>query len=127
MQFFKSLLFISVCWTFFSCQSEQKQPTKPSKGIEILKSELVACPLNDTLNVNGVDAEFINHGESAEYYYIVTLFQGEETWVDSTVFIATHEETARLQFIFGESVVSKYSPASFTGKLVAIQDTTDVK
>ena len=92
-----------------------------------MKSELVEYPLNDTLNVNGIDAEFINHGNSATYYYLVTLVQGDKSWVDSTAFIATHEETARLQFIFGESVVSKISPASFTGKLVAIQDTTDVK
>ena len=127
MQFFKSLVIISIFGTLSSCQSEKKQSDKLADGIEILKSELVEYPLNDTLNVNGVDAEFMNHGKSAEYYYVVTLFQGEETWVDSTAFIAVQGETARLQFIFGESVVSKKSPASFTGKLVAIQDTTDVR
>ncbi len=127
MQFFKTLLIISFFSAFIACQNENKQVEKPVEGIEILKSELVEYPLNDTLNVNGIDAEFINHGNSATYYYLVTLVQGDKSWVDSTAFIATHEETARLQFIFGESVVSKISPASFTGKLVAIQDTTDVK
>ena len=127
MQFVKSLLFISTFATLFSCQNDKKNATKPVEGIEILKSELVEYPLNDTLIVNGVYAEFINHWESQEYYYIVSLFQGEQSLVDSTAFIAVHEETARLQFIFGESVVSKTSPASFSAELVAIQDTTDVK
>ena len=127
MQFFKGLLILSIFRTFLSCESEEKQSENTIGGIEILKSELVSYPLNDTLTVNGVDAEFINHGESAEFYYIVSLFQGEKTWVDSTAFIAAHEETARLQFIFGESIVSKSSPASFSAKLVAIQDTTDVR
>lgn len=127
MQFFKYLFIISISGILFSCESETKQNEKPKESVEILKSGLVVYPLNDTLNVNGVDAEIINHGESAEYYYIVTLFQGENSWVDTTSFLATHEETARLQFIFGESKVSKDAPASFSAKLVAIKDTTDVK
>lgn len=127
MQFFKSVLVLTATLLFVNCANESKPKVEKPEGIEIIKSELVEYPLNDTLVVHSIDAEFLNHDESAEYLYIATLFQGEKSWVDSTVFMAIKDEPARLQVIFGESQVLDELAASFSGKLVAIQDTTDVK
>ncbi|MCT4623990.1 MAG: hypothetical protein N4A46_10240 [Schleiferiaceae bacterium] len=129
MQQIKLALFGLITLSIISCTEENKKDNsvEEKKEIEILKAELTHYPLTDEIDVYGVDAEFLNPLEGATYDYVVTLFQGEQQWVDTTRFFAHKDEPARLQIIFSESKVDDTNPAAFSGKLYPVIENKDAR
>ena len=108
--------------SLFACNSENNDTDQSNIELEaqIINAEIIAYPLTSSNTVNSVNAKIFNHGNDGDYQYIVTLFQGEDSWSDTIKFHVLSGDTVHPQFIFSESHVDEYNPASFSGTLEKI-------
>lgn len=107
----------------FSCSEQKPAPeTTAPKEAYVVDSKLSPYQLTSDLYVNSVQASIYNPSSPSMYQYTVVVVRESEEWSDTVQFYLNEGDTIRKQFIFAESEVRFGKPASFSGKLIKLED-----
>jgi len=119
----KSLFFIVSVAILMGCQTQENDTENKETNVpKIIKAELQAYAITDELIVNSVDAILYNPGEAKNFHFVVTMHQGEETWIDTNAYYAISKDTSRFQVVFSKSIFSEENQAKFNAQIVEIKE-----
>lgn len=93
----------------------------PAKPV-VISAAIQPYSMADGSKVNSIRVRLANPSDPAQVQYYVELVQGDRSWKDTLSLFMGRNDTIGGDMIFPESEVDSLQPASFSGKLVVIEE-----